>query len=141
MYFIPVSTMSTTKHFCNDQTDVQMGMMKGADISVGQYIGRSVVPSFIGNSGYPCEGATLTSPVLGGCLRTLSTIFLSVRATSNIPVGIPMVLMYQPPSLPSFLKRSSSETSLATLSEVPTRQQAAPQVTEVHVDEAQACKV
>lgn len=52
-----------------------------------------------------------------------------------------MVLIYQPPSLPSFLKRSSSETSLATLSEAPTRQAHVPQATEVHVDEADMYKV
>lgn len=32
-----------------------------------------------------------------------------------------MVLIYHPPPLPSFITRNSSESSLATLSEAPTR--------------------
>ncbi|BEI85712.1 hypothetical protein CcaverHIS002_0511130 [Cutaneotrichosporon cavernicola] len=68
------------EHVAANMYFVPMGMLNGASITVGRYIVRSVLPSFIGNI------ANL-SLVLGGCL-----------------LGLPMVFMHHPPELPSFLE-------------------------------------
>lgn len=89
---------------------VPMGMLNGAPISVGRYVGQSVLPSFIGNSEYALSRPVLCSfvdsfPVLGGCL-----------------LGLPMVFMHHSPELPLFLSRTSSRSSTSTVNEVaPTR--------------------
>jgi hypothetical protein len=54
---------------------IPMGIINGADVSVGRYIGHSMIPSLIGN-------------IIGGLL-----------------LGIPMVLMHQPLELPIFDQR------------------------------------
>lgn len=56
-----------------------------------------------------------------------------------------MVFIYHPPMLPSFITRSKSESSLATLSEAPTRtrsrvQEAYP-MEDIRTDETMANKV
>ncbi|BEJ10580.1 hypothetical protein CspHIS471_0100020 [Cutaneotrichosporon sp. HIS471] len=80
------------EHVAANMYFVPMGMLHGAPITVGRYIVRSVLPSFIGN-------------MLGGCL-----------------LGLPMVFMHHPPELPSFLSRSSSGSSMCTFTEeAPTR--------------------
>lgn len=56
-----------------------------------------------------------------------------------------MVFIYHPPTLPSFITRTKSETSLSTLNEVPTRsrshvQEAYP-MEDIRTDESMANKV
>ncbi|OCF30508.1 hypothetical protein I316_07836 [Kwoniella heveanensis BCC8398] len=57
---------------------VPIGMINGADVSVGRYVWQSMIPSLIGN-------------IIGGML-----------------LGIPMVLFYSPPELPFYRKRGQS---------------------------------
>lgn len=47
MYFIPVRTSGSLRY---KNSNIQMGMLNGADISVAKYIRESIIPSFIGNS-------------------------------------------------------------------------------------------
>jgi len=59
---------------------IPIGMINGADVSVGRYIGHSMIPSLIGN-------------IIGGLI-----------------LGIPMVLMHQPVELPMFRKKARSNS-------------------------------
>lgn len=59
---------------------IPIGIINGADVGVGTYIGRSMIPSLIGN-------------IIGGML-----------------LGIPMMLMHQPIELPMFNKRQRTES-------------------------------
>jgi hypothetical protein len=59
---------------------IPIGMVNGADVSVGRYIGQSMIPSLIGN-------------IIGGLI-----------------LGIPMVLMHQPVELPMFNKRVRTDS-------------------------------
>ena len=61
---------------------IPIGMVNGADVSVGRYIGQSMIPSLIGN-------------IIGGLI-----------------LGIPMVLMHQPVELdlPMFKKRVRTDS-------------------------------
>ncbi|WWC68371.1 uncharacterized protein I206_102296 [Kwoniella pini CBS 10737] len=59
---------------------IPIGMLNGADVSVGKYIGRSMIPSLIGN-------------IIGGAL-----------------LGVPMVLFYTPPELPFFHRKRANST-------------------------------
>ena len=59
---------------------IPIGMINGADVSVGRYIGHSMIPSLIGN-------------IIGGLI-----------------LGIPMVLMHQPVELPMFNKKARSNS-------------------------------
>lgn len=56
-----------------------------------------------------------------------------------------MVFIYHPPQLPSFITRNKSSSSLATLSEAPTRTRSriteVPAVDDVHINESMANKV
>lgn len=61
---------------------IPMGILNGADVSIGTYIGRSMIPSLIGN-------------IIGGLL-----------------LGIPMVLMHQPMELPMFNKKRQRTDSV-----------------------------
>lgn len=66
-------------------------MLNGANVSVGQYIGRSMIPSLIGNSEpippFPDHEIKAHPLVIGGLL-----------------LGIPMLCFYHPPELPYFSK-------------------------------------
>ncbi|KAK6907629.1 hypothetical protein L486_05548 [Kwoniella mangroviensis CBS 10435] len=57
---------------------IPIGMLNGANVSVGRYVGRSMIPSLIGN-------------IIGGAL-----------------LGVPMVLFYTPPELPFFHRKRAN---------------------------------
>lgn len=86
----------------------------------------------------------LIHSVIGGNLRESFPAYPSLRLLTPA-VGIPMVFIYHPPTLPSFITRTKSETSLSTLNEVPTRsrshvQEAYP-MEDIRTDESMANKV
>lgn len=67
---------------------IPIGMINGADVSVGRYIWHSMIPSLIGN-------------IIGGLI-----------------LGIPMVLMHQPVELPMFNKKVRSNSVVVREEEV-----------------------